>query len=79
VRLQLAFNIKTEESYRAELMTAAGQSLYSTGSFKPAGGNGPIEFEVPSNFLRAGDYQVKLRRVTNDNDEVVATYYFRVQ
>ena len=79
VRLQLAFKVDAQESYRAELMTAAGQSLYSTGSFTPAGGNGPIEFEVPSNFLKAGDYQVKLKRVTNDNEEVVATYYFRTQ
>lgn len=79
VRLPLAFNINAQESYRAELLTAAGQSLFSTGSFKPAGGSGPIEFEVPSHFLRAGDYQVKLRRVTNNSEEDVATYYFRAQ
>jgi len=79
VRVQLAIKTNRLETYRAELLTVAGQSVFSEGSLKSATGNAPIEFEVPVRVLKAGDYQVKLSRVTDGIEEGVATYYFRVE
>jgi hypothetical protein len=66
-------------TYRAELLTIAGQSVFTEGSRTPAAASGSIDFDVPVRFLSAGDYQVKLSRVTEGIEEGVATYYFRVQ
>jgi len=62
-----------------ELHTVAGQSVFSEESLKPAVGGTTIDFDVPVRFLKAGDYQVKLSRVTDGIEEGAATYYFRVQ
>ena len=79
LHVQLEFKINQPAKYRAELLTVAGQSVFSAGSLKPAGGGTTIDFDVPVRFLKAGDYQVKLSRVTEGIEEGVASYYFRVQ
>lgn len=78
VRLQLAFSTNQPGTYRAELLTVAGQPVFSVESLT-AVANAPIEFEVPVRVLKTGDYQVKLSRVIDGVEEGVATYYFRVQ
>ena len=62
-----------------ELHSVAGQSVFSEASLKPAAEGTTIDFDVPVQFLEAGDYQVKLSRVAAGIEEGVATYYFRVQ
>ncbi|MEP6707873.1 MAG: hypothetical protein ABJC05_10150 [Pyrinomonadaceae bacterium] len=79
LQVQLEFKNNQPATYRAELLTVAGQSVFTEGSLKPAAGGTTIDFAVPVRFVKAGDYQVKLSRVTNGIDEGVATYYFRVQ
>jgi hypothetical protein len=79
LHLQLEFKGNQPGTFRAELLTIAGQSVFTEGSLKPAAGGTAIDFDVPVRFLKAGDYQVKLSRVTNGIEEGVATYYFRVQ
>lgn len=79
VRVQLAFNPNQPGTYRAELLTITGQPVFSEESLT-ALANAPIEFEVPGRVLKAGDYQIKLSRVTEGaGGEGVATYYFRVE
>jgi len=79
LHVQLEFKSNQPATYRAELLTVAGQSVFSEASLKPAAGASTIDFDVPARFLKAGDYQVKLSRVTDGIEEGVATYYFRVQ
>lgn len=79
LHVQLEFQSNQPVTYRAELLTIAGQSVFTEGSLKPAAGNAWIDFDVPVRFLKAGDYQVKLSRVTAGIEEGVATYYLRVQ
>jgi hypothetical protein len=68
-----------QESYRAELVTIAGQFIYSAGPLKPAAGSAAVDFDVPVQSLKPGDYQVKLIRIADGIEAGVATYYFRVE
>ena len=79
LRVQLEFKGNQPATYRAELLTVAGQSVFTEASLKPAVGRTTIDFDVPVRFLKAGDYQVKLSRVTDGIEKGVATYYLRVQ
>jgi hypothetical protein len=65
-----------QKMFRAELLTLAGRSIFKESLFRPIG-PGAISFDVPVMFLDAGDYQVKLGRVTDGTE--VAAYYFRLQ
>lgn len=76
--LQLTFK-GNQEIYRAELLTIAGQSVFTEAALKPSAGSGSFDFLVPGRLLTPGDYQVKLNRITDGIEAVVATYYFRVQ
>ncbi|SRR6266516_2010458 len=79
LHVQLEFKGNQPGTYRAELLTIPGQSLFNEGSLKPSAGGTTIEFDVPVRFLKVGDYQVKLSRVTDGIEESLAMYYFRVQ
>ena len=79
LHIKLAIERNQPGTYRGELLTVAGQSVFTEASLKPAAGNASIDFDVPVRFLKAGDYQVKLSRVTDGIEEGVAAYYFRVQ
>ena len=79
LHLQLEFKGNKPQTYRAELLTIPGQSVFFEGSLKPSAGGTTIDFDVPVRFLKAGDYQVKLSRVTDGIEEGVASYYFRVR
>jgi hypothetical protein len=79
LHMQLEFKSNQPATYRAELLTVAGQTVFTQTSLKPPAGGTTIDFAVPVRFLKAGDYQVKLSRVTDGIEEGAATYYFRVQ
>jgi len=80
VRLQLTLTNKQSGTYRAQLLTIAGQSVFSAQSLGPADTSpARIDFDVPPGMLKAGDYEVKLSRVTEGSKESEARYYFRVE
>ena len=79
LHVQLEFKSNQPATYRAELLTVAGQSVFTETSLKPAAVGTTIDFDVPVRFLKAGDYQVKLSRVTDGIEEGMASFYFRVQ
>ena len=67
-----------QEIFRVEVLTIAAQSVFADGVRASADGN-LLEFDLPGHLLSAGDYQVKLIRLTEGGEAVAATYYFRVQ
>jgi hypothetical protein len=78
--LQLQLSAKgNPETDRAELLTISGQSVLTEGALKPSPGIDIVSFDVPGRFLTAGDYQMKLSRMTDGVEAAVVTYYFRVQ
>src|SRR5438552_1153163 len=80
VRLQLALKLKQPGSYRADLLTVDGQSIFSSQSLQSLDIDaGKVEFDVPAASLKTGDYRVSLRRADDGLKRTVASYYFRVQ
>jgi hypothetical protein len=80
VRLQLALKPKRTGSYRADLLTANGQSIFSSQALQSTDTDaGKVDFDVPALLLRSGDYQVSVHRTDDGSKRTVASYYFRVQ
>lgn len=80
VRLQLALKLNQTGSYRADLLTVDGQSIFSSQSLQSTGTDtGKVEFDVPAVLLKTGGYRVGLRRADDGSKRTVASYYFRVQ
>lgn len=80
VRLQLALKANRTRTYRAEILTTDGQSVFSAQSLQPAdNGASNVDFDVPAAILKPSDYQVKLGRADGGLKESFASYYFRVQ
>jgi hypothetical protein len=78
LRLQLSAK-GTPPTDRAELLTVSGQTVVAEGDLKPSPGVDIVSFDVPGRVLTAGDYQMKLSRMTAGVESNVVTYYFRVQ
>ncbi|HWS99684.1 MAG TPA: hypothetical protein VN256_05365 [Pyrinomonadaceae bacterium] len=70
-------------SYRATLMTDAGQPVQTSSGLKPSkvGGVGVVLFRVAAARLRSrSEYQLQLSGVTSDRRaEEIGLYYFRIQ
>ncbi|MDX6402828.1 MAG: hypothetical protein QOH70_283 [Blastocatellia bacterium] len=80
VRLQLALKVNEPGSYRAEVLTADAQSVFSTESIKAwDSGQAQIDFDVPAPLLKTGSYQIRLSRDNAGAKENVGNYYFRVR
>jgi hypothetical protein len=79
VRLQLVLKTIVVGTYRAELRTDDGQSVFSAESLAMDGSTAPIDFEVPARLLKTGNYQIELTLVSSGSKETVASYYFLVQ
>lgn len=80
VRLQLALNVNEPGSYRAELLTADAQSVFSAESIKAwDSGQAQIDFDVPAPLLKTGNYQIRLSRDNAGAKENVGSYYLRVR
>ena len=78
VRLQLALKPNQSGPFRADLMTIAGQLVFSAQSLT-ASDKGGIDFDVPAALLKIGGYQIKLSRADDGSKRSVASYYFRVR
>ena len=78
VRLQLALKLNQAGSYRAELLTKDGSSVFSADGLKFNQSGAGIEFDVPARLLRPGDYQIRLGRPANETSRGETKYYFRV-
>ena len=79
VRFQLALISNQPGTYRAELSTVAGQTVFTAGSIKTAdNGGAQIDFEVPARVLKVGHYQIRVERDDAAVKESVGRYYFRV-
>ena len=80
VRLRLALKLSQTGSYRADLSTVDGQSVFGAQSLQvTATDAGKIDFDVPAALLKIGDYQVKLSRAGDGSKRTIASYYFRMQ
>ena len=80
VRLELAVEPEPSALYQAQLSTVEGQTVVTAESLKATEAAGKkIHFDVPVGLLKAGDYKITLRRVSDTSKETVASYYFRVQ
>lgn len=75
VRLQLTLEKNLLRTYRAELLDAAGQSLYDAQGLESI--DARIDLEVPARLLKSGDYQIRLIPA-NERSEGARSYYFRV-
>ena len=78
VRLQLALKLNQAGSYRAELLTKDGSSVFSADGLKFNQSGAGIEFDVPARLLKPGDYQIRLGRPANETSRGETEYYFRV-
>jgi hypothetical protein len=80
VRLELSLKPRQARTYRAELLSISGESVFAVQSLNVADSNGArIYVDVAAGLLRAGHYQIKLSRIGDGATEPVATYYFRAQ
>lgn len=78
VQLRLALTDNQPARYRAELLTIAGSSIFSAEGLQSASGRAEIDFEVPAQLLKSGDYQIRLGRAVNETTAGETRYYFRV-
>jgi hypothetical protein len=78
VQLQLKLDDPPSEFYDLNLMTAAGESVFTAKAIKRAETNLLI-VDVPGSALTAGDFQILLIRAGIDSKESAGTYYFRVR
>ena len=66
--------------YRADVLTTAGEKVFSAETLKPYGANPSlIDFDVPAGVLKNGQYQINLRPVDDQAKPEVLQYYFRIQ
>ena len=75
LRLRLAVTADRTVPYRAEVLTIAGQSVFSVDWLPGA----PFDLDVPVRLLRSGKYQVRLSDARDGLKKEVANYYFLVQ
>jgi hypothetical protein len=78
VTVQLTLDAPVVESYEVNVMTMAGESVFSSDVLKRSEGQ-TLGFEVPTDSLKTGDFQVILTRVDGDSKQIAGTYYFRVR
>ena len=77
VHFELAVEPVEPSGYRAELVTRDGQVIYAVDQIFVVNGAGRVTFEVPSDKLRTGDFQIKLTRISDRTPAGV--YNFHVQ
>ena len=80
VRLELAVKPEPQALYKAQLSTIEVQTVVTAESLRASEvGGEKIDFDVPVGLLKAGDYRITLRRVSDTSKESVASYYFHVR
>jgi hypothetical protein len=66
--------------YRALVQMVEGSEIFAIGGLEPEAGTPEVLLRIPSEFLPAGDYQIELKGgATDEHEEGVARYYFRVR
>ena len=75
VRFQLSLQPNPAGTYRAELLTAEGQSVFSAGSLTADGSVATIDFDVPARLLKMGNYEIRIAGGPGSG----ASYYFLAQ
>jgi len=78
VTIQLMLDDPIAESYEASVMTIAGESVFSANELKRTEDK-TLSFDLPTNAIRAGDFQVALTRIDDESRQSAGTYYFRVR
>jgi len=78
VRLQLPLKLNQTGSYRADLLSKDGSSVFSADGLRFNESGTGIEFDVPARLLKPGDYQIRLGRPANETPRGETKYYFRV-
>ena len=77
VRVELVVKADPSAMYEAQLSTIDGQTVVTTESLKGAAISGDkMDLNVPASLLKAGDYRITLRRVSDTSQGDVANYYF---
>jgi uncharacterized protein YegP (UPF0339 family) len=80
VRFQLAVPADKRGSFRAELLTSEGQTIFTAESLKaPDTAAARVDFEVAAAALKPGNYQITLTRDNGGTKEAVGNYRFRLQ
>ena len=74
VPVQLMLDEASQSAYRAELLNSSGEVVYTEEGLTP--GADRIDFNIPTEHLAAGDFQIRLTRVS---DGKLASYYLRVK
>ena len=78
LRLSLVLENPAPGPYRVELANADGKTVAVKKDLRPhRNGQTKITFELPARLLQPDDYQIKLTRQTDGQDESVGRYYFR--
>jgi len=79
VRLELAIKPELSALYQAQISSIEGQTVVTSELLKATevGGN-KINFDIPVGLLKAGDYRITLRRVSDTSKGRVTSYYLRV-
>jgi hypothetical protein len=79
VRFQLAVPADKRGSFRAELLTSEGQTVFTAESITANGAGAQVDFDVAAAALRPGNYQITLTRDNGGTKEAVGNYRFRLQ
>lgn len=81
VQIQLELGETEPLSYRVNIETDEGRSIFQTDELKPevTDARRVVTVNVPAKLLTPGDYQAKLKRLTAGGElEEIERYYFRV-
>ncbi|MGZ8842328.1 MAG: hypothetical protein ACXW18_01620 [Pyrinomonadaceae bacterium] len=80
IRFQLTIQTDRKSSYRADVFTSSGESVFRAESLKPSDTNpNAIFLDVLRRMLKSGQYLVILSRVDGGSTVKAADYYFKVQ
>jgi len=78
VTVQLQLNQPLASAYDINVETIAGESLFSANGL-PRGTDEIFGFDLPTNVLKPGDFQVVLTRIDGESKQSAGIYYFRVR
>jgi hypothetical protein len=79
LHVRLAVERKRAGLYDLEISTTSGSTVFRESLISADTSSAAVAFEIPVRYLVAGDYQIKLMRITEGEAEGVGTYYLRVQ
>ena len=78
VTVQLKLNDPLAETYDVNVMTMAGESVFSASSVQRLEEK-TLAFDVPTSAIKNGDFQIAMTRVGVASNQTAETYYFRVR